>query len=123
VSNSQSIQPVSLAIADDRALLVKWSNGVEQKIPVRVLRDACPCATCRDLREKQAAVKTTAKKSSMLNILKPEELAPLQIQGMRPVGNYAYSIRFSDNHATGIFPFEFLFRLGEQGSGVTAPKE
>jgi DUF971 family protein len=37
---------------------------------------------------------------------------------MEPVGNYAYSIHFSDGHDTGIFTFEFLRQLGEQ---VTRP--
>jgi DUF971 family protein len=27
---------------------------------------------------------------------------------MSPVGNYAYSIRFSDGHSAGIFPYELL---------------
>ena len=32
---------------------------------------------------------------------------------MKPVGNYAYSIEFSDGHDTGIFTLEFLQSLGE----------
>jgi DUF971 family protein len=31
---------------------------------------------------------------------------------MEPVGNYAYSIRFSDGHDTGIYTFELLQALG-----------
>ena len=30
------------------------------------------------------------------------EARPLTIQGMKPVGNYAYSIDFSDGHGSGI---------------------
>jgi DUF971 family protein len=33
---------------------------------------------------------------------------------MRPAGNYAYGIEFSDGHSTGIYTFERLFELGEQ---------
>ncbi|MEE3220467.1 MAG: gamma-butyrobetaine hydroxylase-like domain-containing protein, partial [Planctomycetota bacterium] len=29
-----------------------------------------------------------------------------------PVGNYAYSIKFSDGHDTGIFQFDLLRELG-----------
>jgi DUF971 family protein len=40
------------------------------------------------------------------------EARPLTILGMRPVGNYAYSISFSDGHDTGIFTLELLRSLG-----------
>ena len=36
---------------------------------------------------------------------------------MKPVGNYAYSIAFSDGHDTGIFTFEFLRELGTEVPG------
>jgi len=32
---------------------------------------------------------------------------------MQPMGNYAYSIAFSDGHDTGIFAFDLLRQLGE----------
>jgi DUF971 family protein len=41
------------------------------------------------------------------------QLAPLSIVGMKPVGNYAYTIAFSDGHDTGIYSFELLRELGE----------
>jgi DUF971 family protein len=40
------------------------------------------------------------------------EARPLRLLGMKPVGNYAYSIAFSDGHDTGIFTLEFLRELG-----------
>jgi len=33
---------------------------------------------------------------------------------MKPVGNYAYTISFSDGHDTGIFTFELLRELGTE---------
>ena len=44
--------------------------------------------------------------------LKPEEIAPLAITGMQPVGQYAYSIEFSDGHSSGIYTLEYLRDLG-----------
>jgi DUF971 family protein len=41
------------------------------------------------------------------------EARPLAITGMQPMGNYAYSISFSDGHDTGIFSFELLRALGK----------
>jgi DUF971 family protein len=50
----------------------------------------------------------------LFNILKAEEARPLSIQGMEPVGNYAYSIAFSDGHDTGIYTLELLRTLGKE---------
>ena len=41
------------------------------------------------------------------------EAAPLQIKSLSPVGNYAYSIEFSDGHDTGLYTLDFLYELGE----------
>jgi DUF971 family protein len=37
---------------------------------------------------------------------------------MRPIGNYAYAIAFSDGHSSGIFSLELLRRLGEEASAA-----
>ena len=36
------------------------------------------------------------------------------LTGMTPVGQYAYSIGFSDGHASGIYTLEYLRELGGQ---------
>ena len=51
---------------------------------------------------------------SELPVITMEEAQPIQILGMRPVGNYAYAIHFSDGHDTGIFTLDFLRELGRQ---------
>ena len=89
---------------DHEALLVQWSDGLEHRIPWRVLRDHCPCATCRQKRAEPAPT---------FNILKPEETAPVRATGMSPLGNYAYQIDFSDGHKTGIYSLELLRELGD----------
>jgi len=91
--------------ADGHTLSIEWSDGACHHITWRVLRDECPCATCRDRRSQPAP-------ASPLQIIKPEEAAPVRGTGMRPVGNYAYQIDFSDGHKTGIYPLELLRELG-----------
>jgi DUF971 family protein len=49
----------------------------------------------------------------MLPVLSAAEARPLTVEHMRPVGNYAYNISFSDGHDSGIYGFDVLFRLGE----------
>ncbi|MBX5453608.1 MAG: DUF971 domain-containing protein [Acidobacteriia bacterium] len=36
------------------------------------------------------------------------------IVGLEPVGNYAVRILFDDGHDTGIYSFEYLYRLGRE---------
>jgi DUF971 family protein len=47
-----------------------------------------------------------------LTVLSPQELTPLAIAGMKPVGQYAYSVEFSDGHSSGIYTLEYLRELG-----------
>jgi DUF971 family protein len=98
--------PTSLSLTDDHRLLIEWSDGVRRKYGFRALREACPCATCR---EKQS----TPKDPLVLPTLSAGQLVPLKVTGMTPVGNYAYSIAFSDGHNTGIYPLTLLRELGE----------
>jgi DUF971 family protein len=100
-------QPVSLKLTDRRSLEIAWNDGKTLDYPFRVLRDACPCATCREKKRSQAE-----KPKNVLNILAAEETVPLAITQMRPVGNYAYNITFSDGHSSGLFTIEMLRSLG-----------
>jgi DUF971 family protein len=102
--------PTSLKLTDDRKLLIQWSDGRTWRYSARALREACPCATCR---EKRSAPPPDP---MSLPVLSKAELTPLTIAGMKPVGNYAYTIAFSDGHDTGIFSFELLRELGEEVS-------
>jgi DUF971 family protein len=52
----------------------------------------------------------------MLPIITDAETRPLRIVAMKPVGNYAYSIDFSDGHDTGIYTLETLHELGDEAS-------
>ncbi|MGD9645054.1 MAG: DUF971 domain-containing protein [Pirellulales bacterium] len=102
-----SPQPTKLARTDDGRLLIEWSDGQRRTYGYRELRDACPCATCREKRQ------APPQPAGLLTVLSPAETRPLAIAGMKPVGNYAYSIEFSDGHDSGIYTFELLRSLGE----------
>ena len=102
----QSLSPVSLKGSTD-ALAIAWSDGAHHTIRWRILRDACPCATCREDDSQPPAPQ------ELLPVLSTAEAAPLRVEGMHAVGNYAYGIHFSDGHNTGIYTFELLWALGE----------
>lgn len=94
--------------AAEAALRIRWSDGRETVATVAKLRAVCPCATCR---EKKKKAETDTAKPMLLPVLSVAETQPLRIEGMRPVGNYAYNIAFSDGHDSGIFTFDMLLNL------------
>ena len=93
--------------AKGNAIEIDWSDGATALYTAKLLRDACPCATCREKR-------SAPRPAPMLQVLRPEELAPLVVTGMKPVGQYAYSIGFSDGHDTGIYTLEYLRELAAE---------
>lgn len=104
-------QPTKLELVGPDRLRITWSDGAARDYTVRELRDKCPCATCREKRNAPAPPPT------LLPIITEAEARPLRITAMRPVGNYAYSIDFSDGHDTGIYTVETLREWGGPAAG------
>lgn len=95
--------PISLR-GDAEVLTIQWDDGVTHRLSWRLLREACPCATCKVKREQPPP---------LFAVLKPEEMLSVRASRMEALGNYAYHIDFSDGHNTGIYSLEFLRNLGE----------
>jgi DUF971 family protein len=100
------IVPQALRLTPQGALEITWSDHMTQTVAPRDLRRACPCARCR------AEALEKPKPANPFPVLTTAQAQPLAIARMTPVGNYAYSIEFSDGHNTGIYSFEFLRQLG-----------
>jgi DUF971 family protein len=112
-----NVTPTKLELVDQEQLRIEWSDGQRRIYSFRELRRRCPCASCREQSAQDAK-----RPPSILPILTEAETLPLKVVRMRPVGNYAYSIEFSDGHDTGIYTFELLRELGraeqaEKGAG------
>jgi DUF971 family protein len=99
--------PTALQRTSENGLVIDWSDGERRTYTIRALRDACPCATCREKRSQPPP------DPFALPMVKQVQTQPLTITAMQPMGNYAYSIAFSDGHDTGIFAFDLLRQLGE----------
>ena len=104
------LQPTKLELAGANRLRITWSDGQIREYTVRELRDSCPCARCREKR------KAPPPSTTQLPIISEAEMRPLRITAMKPVGNYAYSIDFSDGHNTGIYTLESLREMGQEAS-------
>ena len=96
------------------AIEIDWSDGRSTRYSARMLREACPCATCREKRSSPGPV-------ALLPVLRPEDVVPLAVTGMKPVGQYAYAIAFTDGHDTGIYTLEYLRDLGPRSQGGGEP--
>src|SRR5437764_5256491 len=107
------LRPVALRAGDDH-LSIDWSDGRTGTIPWATLRTHCPCAACREEREKPP---------DPFRILSEKELAragPPRPVAMAPVGYYAYKVTWDDGHDTGIYTIENLRELCETaGESVT----
>jgi DUF971 family protein len=97
--------PQRLALKKDLQLEIRWSDGLESVYPVRFLRAKCPCAACREFRDKAAKTR--------LMVLNSTHDGPIVATSAQMVGNYAIRIDFSDGHVTGIYSFEYLRELAE----------
>ena len=104
-----NIYPTDLSLVSDAELLIVWSDGQRRQYPFLELREECPCASCRQRRAGAEQPSPT-----LLPVLRVEDAQPLKLVAMKPVGNYAYSIAFSDGHDTGIFTFDLLRSLGRE---------
>ena len=101
VSDSEPSIPKTMR-RDGDYLVVEWSDGLVGKLAWKSLRDACPCAGCKEDHQKPA---------DPFRILKPEELVPLAATAMPRVGRYAYKIVWSDGHDSGIYTLHLLREL------------
>ena len=90
---------------DGDGLRIDWADGTSTRATWRVLRAACPCASCGEDR---------AKPPNPFRVLTPAEAAagPPDAVSMAAVGHYAYQIAWNDGHGTGIYTLDQLRTLG-----------
>jgi DUF971 family protein len=93
-------------------LRLTWNDGHTAEYAYGYLRGWCPCAGCQ---------------GHTGQIVHHAPLQPVSVESVRPVGNYAISLAFSDGHGTGIYRYEFLREIcpcaacgGASASAVTA---
>ena len=93
-------QAITLA-ADRRSLLIDWGGEAAQRATATALREAC-----RSSRSVRARVNGWAVPAP----------ADLTIVDVRPVGQYAINLVFSDGHDRGIYPWRYLKEISQQGN-------
>ncbi len=84
---------------------IDWKDGHRSSYRFQWLRDACPCATCEDEREKTGQKYGEPPKPKNALPMFREPARPTEVT---PVGKYAISFAWNDGHSTGIYSWNFL---------------
>jgi DUF971 family protein len=83
----------------ERSVTVRYDDGRACTFGLEELRQACPCATCRSLRDRGEAAWP-----------RPGPPLTLRIEEAELVGAWGLSVTWNDGHATGIYPWDALRR-------------
>lgn len=96
------MQPLDIQVVGNE-LAIKWEDSSESYIPLRRLREACPCAACKG----ETDVMGHVHKGPQQN-LSPQSF---QQRSFQRVGGYGIQPVWADGHSTGIFSFDYLRHL------------
>lgn len=95
----------------ERFLEIVWNiDGQVSRYPLPQLREACPCVECRG---GHAYMNPAYDPDNLLTL----ELKPARdytVQTVNMVGNYALQPIWGDDHSTGIYTWEYLYKLRPQ---------
>ena len=93
--------PVSLTVhQQSRALEIAFDDGAAFRIPFELMRVYSPSAEVQGHGPGQETLQTGKR--------------DVVIAAIEPVGHYAVKPTFSDGHDTGLFTWDYLYRLGSQ---------
>jgi DUF971 family protein len=107
--------PARLNLKKDRGLDIEWRDGSRSFYSLTYLRSMCPCAACKAVREGEK------QKKSLLTILPGNYAGELLAVSAELVGGYAIKIEWSDQHASGIYSFQYLREIAPPTDGPNPP--
>jgi DUF971 family protein len=101
------MNPTALTVHQkSRVLDIAFDDGSAFSLPFELLRVYSPSAEVRGHGQGQ----------EVLQLGKRE----VGITGVEPVGNYAIQPTFSDGHNTGLFSWDYLYKLGSEQAALWA---
>jgi DUF971 family protein len=102
-----SKQPTGLTVHNKSKVLdIEFDDGASFSIPFELLRVYSP----------SAEVKGHGEGQEVLQVGKRE----VGIAAMDPVGNYAVQPTFTDGHNTGLYTWDYLYKLGNEKAALWA---
>jgi DUF971 family protein len=85
---------------EEKVLEIDFDDGRSFRLPAELLRVESPSADVQGHSPTQKTIVAGKKDVGML--------------GVEPVGTYAVRIRFDDGHDTGLYTWDWLYRLGDE---------
>ena len=102
--------PTALTVhQQSRELEIRFDDGASFRIPFELLRVYSPSAEVQGHGPGQEVLQTGKR--------------GVGIEGLEAVGHYAVQPTFSDGHSSGIFSWDYLYRLGAQQAQLWADYE
>ena len=95
------LEPSNLQLIGDE-LAISWNDGTESFLQVKLLRQACPCASCG------------GEPDVLGNIVRPNvsyTTESFELRSWELIGGYAVQPVWGDGHRTGIYSYQYLKRL------------
>ena len=104
-----STDPAHLAWNDDGSVRIVWGDGHETRYPLALLREKCPCATCKGthgppttlIRQSRGGLPIVASRTAAAT-------AATTVKRSDPVGGYAIRFTWGDGHDAGLYSFRYL---------------
>ena len=88
-------EPGSIDVDRAEAVTIEFLDGEVARFELLELRQGCPCATCRSLRDRGQATWP-----------RPGSPEPLAIKTAGLHGGWGLAVTWNDGHATGIYSYD-----------------
>jgi DUF971 family protein len=98
-----AVTAVDVDVDRTRGVTVTFDDGAVCRYDLVELRQNCPCATCRNLRDRSEDAWP-----------RPGSPQPLAVLDAELVGAWGISFTWNDGHATGIYPWDALRQWCEE---------
>ena len=89
---------------DKHELRIEWHSSGISTYPLDSLREACPCAVCRGGHDRMGPEFDP-------DFIELKPARSFQVDRIDLVGHYALNITWSDGHSSGIYTWDYLYRL------------
>ena len=102
-------EKVRVLLTEGKGMEIDWVDGHKSAWGFAWLRNACPCATCVEERQKEGRKpgQAKAKATAVLPMYTP----PAKPASAQAVGRYALQFNWQDGHSGGIYSWEYLRRV------------
>ena len=109
--SADAVTPLKVRVlkTEGTGVEIDWRDGHKSKWNFAWLRNACPCATCHEERDKTGRPAGVAKAKPQTLLMMYE--GPARPAEVIPVGKYALKFKWIDGHEAGIYSWEYLRRV------------